>query len=323
MSFCTQHAARIAGAMGTVALATTAGPGAALASTTAEALQTTRDTRKIIGGVLAAGALAGVVKNTLWRKPTEISNAVLDQIRQAFPGALPNQVLVEQVADLLENTHGFGSTSLCATSLCCDEVSRPLELDFAQVYTDSFNMGGLAGFPFVGTVGFGAMASHIPDGGSCLIVYGPHVGVDSTGAVGTTERRGRRSGGACCGSAIAAANYVASVSKGEMAPRPYPPQEPIDASQTFVQQMLLPHAERLEKAQSKMQELPYALYDAQKEMIEKIVADGCGAVSGNGKIAVLGGIQVNTPPGESDYYLPLSFDVYNNKGSKVDSLSLA
>jgi len=37
-----------------------------------------------------------------------------------------------------------------------------------------------------------------------------------------------------------------------------------------------------------------------------------GGVSGDGKIAVLGGIQINTPPSFSDYYLPLSFDLYDN-----------
>ena len=58
-------------------------------------------------------------------------------------------------------------------------------------------MGGLAGFPFGGVTGFGAMAHHIPDNGSCLVVYGPHVGIDSRGIVGTVERRGRKHGGAC------------------------------------------------------------------------------------------------------------------------------
>ena len=43
----------------------------------------------------------------------------------------------------------------------------------------------MIGFPFGGITSFGAMASHIPDGGSCLVVFGPHVGVDSTGKVGT------------------------------------------------------------------------------------------------------------------------------------------
>jgi hypothetical protein len=33
-----------------------------------------------------------------------------------------------------------------------------------------------------------------------------------------------------------------------------------------------------------------------------------------GAVAVLGGIQINTPPGFLDYYVPLRFDLYNKNG---------
>ena len=72
----------------------------------------------------------------------------------------------------------------------------------------------------------------------------------------------------------------------------------------------------------KMTDLPYALYDAQKKMMDTIVAAGAGNVA-SGKVAVLGGIQINTPPGKSDYFLPLSFEVYDNKGSLVEDISNA
>ena len=163
------------------------------------------------------------------------------------------------------------------------------------------------------------MAAHIPDGGSCLVVFGPHVGVDSTGAVGTVERRGRANGGSCCGSAIAASGYVAGVSGGgEKTP---PPMDPLDAQQTFVGNMLLPYANRLDKASDNMVELPYALYDAQKNMIADIVKAGASNVAGNGKIAVLGGIQINTPEGTSDYFKPMSFEVYDNSGKLLEDMT--
>ena len=164
------------------------------------------------------------------------------------------------------------------------------------------------------------MASHIPDGGSCLVVFGPHVGVDSTGKVGTVERRGRANGGACCGSAVAASGYVSGVHTGQ-ASKYGPPETAIDAQQNFVGTMLLPYAAHLEKAaDKKMVDLPYALYDAQKKMVDEIVTTGAGSVA-DGKVAVLGGVQVNTPEGESDYFLPLSFEVYNNSGELVEDMS--
>jgi len=40
-----------------------------------------------------------------------------------------------------------------------------------------------------------------------------------------------------------------------------------------------------------------------------------------GKIAVLGGIQINTPEGMSDYFKPLSFEIYDNSGKLVEDMS--
>jgi hypothetical protein len=218
--------------------------------------------------------------------------------------------------------YGYGSTSLVATSLCCDEVNRPLEKALAKQYDEPFVMGGLAGFPFGGVTSFGAMAHHIPDGGSCLVVYGPHVGVDSMGSVGTVNRRGRAKGGSCCGSAAAA---LGKIRKGAMVPQGVdgsaPPMiDSIDLQQAYVEANLAPYADRLLAADDRNIELPYALYDAQKKMMDGIVAKGASAMEGNGYIAMLGGIQINTPDGISDYFLPLSFELRNSQGKTEKSL---
>lgn len=209
-----------------------------------------------------------------------------------------------------------------ASSLCCDELARPLEKDFQRVYGEHFSMGGLAGFAFGGVTGFGAMAHHIPDGGSCLVVYGPHVGVDSQGNVGTVERRGRAKGGACCGSAAAACGYVTKVHNGESKKAENAPNVCLDAQQAFVGSLLLPYAKRLVEAKEIQVELPMALFDAQKELMSSIIKKGAGAVAGHGKIALVGGIQINTPPEMSDFFLPLQFDIFDNRGSLIESISI-
>jgi Limiting CO2-inducible proteins B/C beta carbonyic anhydrases len=61
---------------------------------------------------------------------------------------------------------------------------------------------------------FGAMAAHIPDDGFCLMIYGPHVGVAKDGAVGKVERRGIELVDTCCGSAVAASNYLKGITEG-------------------------------------------------------------------------------------------------------------
>lgn len=42
-------------------------------------------------------------------------------------------------------------------------------------------IGGLGGIPFAGKTGFKAYASHVPDDGNLLILFAPHVGMDTSG----------------------------------------------------------------------------------------------------------------------------------------------
>ena len=53
--------------------------------------------------------------------------------------------------------------------------------------------GGLAGYPFVGSVGFGAFASHVATdlGGTLFVTSTPHIGVTEDGRSGRMLRRGK------------------------------------------------------------------------------------------------------------------------------------
>ena len=244
--------------------------------------------------------------------------AVVKKVQEAFPGAVKSASLARHVQAVLSK-HGYiDKTTLVATSLCCDEVNRELELDITGIYNHNFSMGGLAGFAFGGVTSFGAMAHHIPNNGSCLVVYGPHVGVDTDGNVGKVNRRGREGSGACCGSAAAACGYVKCVHEGES--KQVMPSDALDAQQYFVGNMLLPQAGRILASADADVELPLALFDVQDEFMKNIVAKGCGEVAGEGNIALLGGIQINTPGGTSEYFLPKVFEIRNNKGEKVADL---
>jgi len=97
----------------------------------------------------------------------------------------------------------------------------------------------------------------------------------------------------------------------------------LDAQQEWVNASLEPYGERLLMASDQNIELPYALYDAQKQMMDGIIAKGAGAMEGNGYIACMGGIQINTPEESSDYFLPLSFDLRNSQGKLVKSIMWA
>jgi len=248
-----------------------------------------------------------------------IKDSPSEKVASVFPTALTNAAFVDNLTFALHQ-HGFSNeTTLVATSLCCDEVNRDLEKDLKHAYGDHFSMGGLAGFPFGGVTAFCAMAHHIPTNGNCIVLFGPHVGVDSDGVVGKVNRRGRLESGACCGSATAAADYVHRVCRGDCAEH-CSPVEALDAQQTFVGNILLPYGTRLAEAADPAVELPLALYDAQKDLMARIVARGVSAVGENVQIALVGGIQVNTPAGTPDYFVPMTFDLLDHKGEKMADL---
>jgi len=78
----------------------------------------------------------------------------------------------------------------------------------------------------------------------------------------------------------------------------------------------MPQAERLENSQNRMVELPYALYDGQIELIRQIIKEGSEA-GFPGVVAAFGGIQLNTPPGYQDYFVPLNGDLYGEDGELI------
>jgi hypothetical protein len=240
------------------------------------------------------------------------------EIEKIFPGCIGNNILREEVVDLLAGDGFTPENTLLATSLCADELARCLEDDFNEIYGNNFNLGGLSGFPFAGDTGFGAMSAHIPDDGSCLIIYGPHVGISKDGTVGKVERAGIDLVDNCCGSAIAASNYLKAITDGS-AEITTKLQQFTDFQQGAVQELILPHGKRLKEATDRMVELPLALYDSQDILMREIVTKGAGGGKKNG-YALLGGIQINTAPDTSDYFLPLRFDLVNTEGDVTESL---
>jgi hypothetical protein len=240
-------------------------------------------------------------------------------VRSNFPGALSNKDLVSRVVDTLALKGYSGSNTLLATSFCGDELARQLEDDFNGIYGKNFNLGGLSGFPFAGNTGFGAMASHIPDDGYCLIVYGPHVGLAADGTVGKVERSGIDLIDNCCASAILASNYVKSITDGNLVLTTQI-QKSQDFQQGIVQELMLPYGRRLSNAENRMVELPFAIFESQDMIMSEIIKKGSNAIKKNVGVALLGGVQINTGPDTLDYFLPLRFDFMVDKGEVFENM---
>lgn len=247
-------------------------------------------------------------------------NPAFDKVvKSKFPEAVSNKILETSVVDVLAKKGFTGENTLLATSLCCDELARVLEDDFNKVYGNNFNLGGLSGFPFAGNTGFGAMAAHIPDDGYCLIIHGPHVGISKDGTIGKVERPGIALVDTCCGSAVAASNYLKGITDGG-AQITTSLQSFTDFQQGAVQELILPFGKRLTDAEDRMLELPYALYETQDVLMREIISKGSGGLKKG--TAVLGGIQINTGPDTMDYFHPLRFDYLDADGNVEDLLPL-
>jgi hypothetical protein len=63
-------------------------------------------------------------------------------------------------------------------------------------------IGGLAGYPFSGTLGLSWLLDKTPNGGGIVIVYGSHVGVSPEGKVGYVRREQQANDTTSCGAAI-------------------------------------------------------------------------------------------------------------------------
>uniref|UniRef100_A0A7S2RWZ3 Limiting CO2-inducible protein B/C beta carbonyic anhydrase domain-containing protein n=1 Tax=Eucampia antarctica TaxID=49252 RepID=A0A7S2RWZ3_9STRA len=259
------------------------------------------------------------IKQIIVAEDYPAENAKFDAlVKSTFPGAMSNKDLETKVVEILAKKGFEGENTLLATSLCCDELARRLEDDLGKVYGKNFFLGGLAGFPFAGNTGFGAMSAHIPDNGNCLIVQAPHVGITQDGLVGKVEREGIALVDSCCGSAIAASNYLSGITEGG-ATLTTKIQNFSDFQQGAVQELILPHGKRLTDAgNDRMIELPYALYESQDMLMQDIIVAGKGGLKKG--TAVLSGIQINTSPDSLDYFHPLRFDFLDSNGDVVEDL---
>jgi Limiting CO2-inducible proteins B/C beta carbonyic anhydrases len=254
---------------------------------------------------------------------THSENQPFPYATEVFQGAVTYDELLTYLTNKLIEYGYTVPKTLCATSLCGDEMNRPLEQALSQIFGENYSLGGLAGCPFGGVTAFRKMKAHVADDGAAVIVYGPHVGVSLDGRVGHVDRAKISSQEGehtlCCRSAILGADQVSKVLRGEAEAMPM---DLMDVSQYFVGNMLMPYAERLEAHATevqKMMDLPYVLFEGQSDLMYRIIQEGSQA-GFPGAVAVLGGIQINTPRGYMDYYLPLRFDLYNQDGNYMANM---
>jgi Limiting CO2-inducible proteins B/C beta carbonyic anhydrases len=137
-------------------------------------------------------------------------------VRSLYPSASLAETWGTYTVNYLKQKSGYSpSEILYALGICSDDVDAftstgnlgqyPLSM---QSLLGPFYCGGLAGYPFVGNVGFGAFASHITDTGSLFISCTPHIGITVTGSAGYQFRKGQAAISTNCGAVHGAVNWA-------------------------------------------------------------------------------------------------------------------
>jgi hypothetical protein len=189
-------------------------------------------------------------------------------IRQHYPNAITTNDLMERVIDYFGQELGLEPNQiLFADSICADDVNSVQYPARARELLGPFRLGGLDGFPFVGSTGMGAFADHVPDEGAIFIYYGPHIGVSKAGTLGEICRTGQHKPSGSCGAAKAAlANLQAGrIMAGQVSE--------MDYQMNTLEQILLRQKDRILTAISPLHEATEVIYKAIDARIRQLVAD--------------------------------------------------
>lgn len=236
-----------------------------------------------------------------------------DLVRRHFPGAMTELAFLERTRDTLANDHRIDmSRVLLATSICADDVIPVRESDTPLAKRQSklkkdllgpFSMGGLAGIPYSGLTGMLTIAHHIPEGGSALIVYGPHIGMNDEGELGKILRPGQHHESAACGALTLALKHLQS------SPGYQPAYDDDDTEQMTLERRLLPHREQILAAENPLRSATDIAYTIIHELILRYVRAQKMEFDCE-YLALAGGVVINTSPQHDDYIDLRHFNIY-------------
>jgi len=235
-------------------------------------------------------------------------------LHKNFPGALPGPAVHHRITDILTGKYGFTQVNtLLGASICPDEINNEVGglADLMKNHWGGiFPLGGISGAPFVGETGFGAFSHHVPDDGDIILLFGPHVAISLEGEVGKYLRHGQHHNSTACGAVIGAYNACSKGPVGDLGGF-----KETDMQMEWIKAQIEPHVDRIAAQTNPMGALAYQAYEMVRAKMEKVV----NLDFGNGRLVLIGGIQINMPGCFRDHFLPLMFEV-RQKSKLTESL---
>ena len=150
--------------------------------------------------------------------PVASQTAYTETVKITYPNAVFAETFGTYTTNFIAE-QGYSSDNIIyAEGICSDDVDGPTFTGVNNIgefpesmntFLGPFMSGGLAGYPFVGSVGLGAWASHVTNTGTLFITSTPHIGITIDGDVGYMYRRGQGDYlSNTCGAVAGAINWV-------------------------------------------------------------------------------------------------------------------
>lgn len=222
-------------------------------------------------------------------------------VKQHFPDAMDAKDTSIHYLGKMHLDHKMDiSKVLMATSVCSDDINVP-STTFFNVLFGPFILGGLGGLPFTGHTGMISFAQHIPDRGSGFLFYGPHIGITLEGELGKMYRPRQEETGNSCGALMLALSRFQDATYN-------PANHEDDYQQYLLEKSLLPYRNDIMSSDNPEISITEAAYQVIHDKIYQYIKD-CQTSFKVKKIALLGGIIINTDYGLDDYFAPKNFEV--------------
>lgn len=216
-------------------------------------------------------------------------------LKKIFPYALDFERFSES-CNIVLKTRGLNPpNTLFANCTCRDEINQTDIKKWAVVWGENFDLSGLGGYPSAGITGLSAYSHHVPDQGYQLILYGPHVGINTEGYLGLVKRTGMHTDTSVCGALL---SYQKKIFDD---PAYLAKFDDLDPEQSLVEESLEPFKQQIIAAENPEKEITLCMY----RIIDKQLGLLLRRLDSPIPTVLIGGIIVNTPVHHVDWIVPL------------------
>ena len=228
--------------------------------------------------------------------------SIEDSVKRHYPNAITEQTFRQRLRNTLVNDYAIDMAKmLLVNSVCADDIiavrASETPSHKAKINNDflgPFSMGGLAGLPYSGLTGMSTVGHHIPDRGSVLIAYGPHIGISDQGELGKMLRPGQTCDSSACGALTLALKHF------ESSPVYQPVFDDDNIEQMTLEQRLLPYRDHILSADNPLKAATECAYNIIHELIGRYLRSQKKAFNCE-SVALVGGIIINTSHQHDDY----------------------